>query len=162
MQVNPMESASISVAKMSLYYVKSTAIRMLLRLNVILISSVRRGGATLWNRGFITGSYFGSSLYPLQHSPFLALILGYGLQRVEESANAIDRADVVILHANRLSKLIVDEETGLRGFLLTRNPAFLEPMHSADLQIEPEFDTLFTLVHRPDQVARLHRLQASP
>jgi len=91
----------------------------------------------------------------------LALILGYGLQRVEESANAIDRADVVILHGNRLTKLIVDEETGLRGFLLTRNPAFLEPMHSADLQIEPEFDTLFSLVHRPDQVARLHRLEAA-
>ena len=32
---------------------------------------------------------------------------------------------------------------------------------SADLQIEPEFDTLFSLVHRPDQVARLHRLEAA-
>jgi PAS domain S-box-containing protein len=98
---------------------------------------------------------------PVAALAILAIILGYGLQRVEESANAIDRADVVILHGNRLTKLIVDEETGLRGFLLTRNPAFLEPMHSADLQIEPEFDTLFTLVHRPDQVARLHRLQAT-
>jgi len=91
----------------------------------------------------------------------LALILGYGLERVEESASAIDRADVVTLHGNRLGKLIVDEETGLRGFLLTRNPVFLEPLQSADLQIEPEFDTLFSLVHRPDQVARLHRLQTS-
>jgi PAS domain S-box-containing protein len=98
---------------------------------------------------------------PVAALAILALILGYGLQRVEESANAIDRADVVILHGNRLTKLIVDEETALRGFLLTRNPAFLEPMHSADLQIEPEFDTLFSLVHRPDQVARLHRLQAA-
>jgi PAS domain S-box-containing protein len=62
---------------------------------------------------------------------------------------------------NRLSKLILDEETGLRGFLLTRNSVFLEPLHSADLQIEPEFDTLFSLVHRPDQVARLRRLQQS-
>jgi PAS domain S-box-containing protein len=98
---------------------------------------------------------------PVAALAILALILGYGLQRVEESANAVDRADVVILHANRLTKLIVDEETGLRGFLLTRNPAFLEPMHTADLQIEPEFDTLFTLVHRPDQVSRLQRLQAT-
>ena len=80
---------------------------------------------------------------------------------MEESASAIDRADVVTLHGNRLGRLIVDEETGLRGFLLTRNPVFLEPLHSADLQIEPEFDTLFTLVHRPDQIARLRSLQAS-
>jgi PAS domain S-box-containing protein len=98
---------------------------------------------------------------PVAALAILALILGYGLERVEESASAIDRADVVTLHANRLGKLMVDEETGLRGFLLTRNPAFLEPMHSADLQIEPEFDTLYSLVHRPDQVARLHHLQAT-
>jgi PAS domain S-box-containing protein len=91
----------------------------------------------------------------------LALILGYGLQRVQESASAVDRADVVILHANRLIKLMVDEETGLRGFLLTHNPVFLEPLHQADQQIEPEFKTLFDLVHRPDQVARLQRLQAT-
>ncbi|NYF51692.1 ATP-binding protein [Tunturiibacter gelidoferens] len=98
---------------------------------------------------------------PVAALAFLALILGYGLQRVEESAKAIDRADVVILHGNRLTKLILDEETGLRGFLLTRNPVFLQPLHSADLQIEPEFDTLFTLIQRPDQLARLHRIQAS-
>jgi PAS domain S-box-containing protein len=90
----------------------------------------------------------------------LAIILGYGLQRVQESANAVDRADVVILHANRLIKLIVDEETGLRGYLLVRNPVFLEPLHQADHQIDSEFETLFTLVRRPDQVERLHRLQA--
>lgn len=98
---------------------------------------------------------------PVAALAVLALILGYGLQRVEESAKAIDRADVVILHGNRLTKLILDEETGLRGFLLTRNPVFLQPLHSADLQIEPEFDTLFTLIQRPDQLARLHRIQAS-
>ncbi|WP_433982928.1 CHASE3 domain-containing protein [Tunturiibacter empetritectus] len=97
---------------------------------------------------------------PIAALTILALVLGYGLQRVEESADAIDRADVVILHGNRLIRFILDEETGLRGFLLTRNPVFLEPLHSADLQIEPEFDTLYSLVHRPDQVARLHRLQA--
>ncbi len=96
---------------------------------------------------------------PVAALAFLALILGYGLQRVEESASAVDRADVVLLHANRLTKLILDEETGLRGFLLTRNPLFLDPLHSADLQIEPEFDTLFNLVHRTDQVERLRRLQ---
>src|ERR1700722_6983513 len=98
---------------------------------------------------------------PVAALAFLALILGYGLQRVEESASAVDRADVILLHANRLTRLILDEETGLRGFLLTRNPVFLEPLHSADLQIEPEFDTLFNLVRRPDLVERLRHLQRS-
>ncbi len=91
----------------------------------------------------------------------LAIILGYGLQRVQESAKAVDNADVVTIHANRLIKLMVDEETALRGFLLVRDPVFLQPMHEADQKIEPEFNTLFALVHRPDQVARLQRLQAT-
>lgn len=98
---------------------------------------------------------------PIAALAVLAIILGYGLQRVQQSANTVDRADVVILHSNRLIKLMVDEETGLRGFLLVRNPAFLQPLHDADQQIKPEFDTLFSLVHNPDLVARLHRLQAT-
>jgi len=96
---------------------------------------------------------------PIAALTVLALILGYGLQRIQESASTVDRADVVILHGNRLIKLMVDEETGLRGFLLSRNPVFLEPLHEADQQIEPEFNTLFGMVHRPDQLARLHHLQ---
>src|ERR1700722_14337974 len=96
---------------------------------------------------------------PIAALTVLALILGYGLQRIQDSATTVDRADVVILHANRLIKLMVDEETGLRGFLLSRNPAYLQPLQAADQQIEPEFNTLFPMVHRPDQVARLHRLQ---
>ncbi len=98
---------------------------------------------------------------PIAALTVLAIILGYGLQRIQQSASAVDRADVVILHANRLIKLMVDEETGLRGFLLSRNPVFLEPLHEADKQIEPEFSTLFTMVQRPDQVAGLRRLQAA-
>jgi PAS domain S-box-containing protein len=98
---------------------------------------------------------------PIAALTVLAIILGYGLQRIQQSASAVDRADVVILHANRLIKLMVDEETGLRGFLLSRNPAFLEPLREADKQIEPEFNTLFTMVQRPDQVARLRRLLAA-
>jgi PAS domain S-box-containing protein len=97
---------------------------------------------------------------PIAALTVLALILGYGLERIQASARAVDRADVVILHANRLIKLVIDEETGLRGFLLTRNPVFLQPLDAADQQIESEFNTLFNLVHRPDQVARLKRLQA--
>jgi PAS domain S-box-containing protein len=98
---------------------------------------------------------------PIAALTVLAIILGYGLQRIQQSASAVDRADVVLLHANRLIKLMVDEETGLRGFLLSRNPVFLQPLHEADQQIEPEFNTLFTMVQRPDQVARLRRLQAT-
>ncbi len=98
---------------------------------------------------------------PIAALTLLALILGYGLQRLQESADLVDRADVVTLHANRLIKLIVDEETSLRGYLIVRNPTFLEPLRAADKQIDAEFDTLYSLVHRPDQVERLKHLQTS-
>jgi PAS domain S-box-containing protein len=98
---------------------------------------------------------------PIAALTVLAIVLGYGLQRVQESANIVDRADVVTLHANRLIKLMIDEETGLRGFLLVRDPVFLEPLRDADQKIEPEFNTLFSMVNRPDQVARLQHLQAA-
>lgn len=96
---------------------------------------------------------------PVAALTVLAIILGYGLERVQESATTVDRADVVIQHANRLIKLMVDEETGLRGYLLVRDPVFLQPLHEADQNIEPEFNALFDLVHRPDLVDRLHRLR---
>jgi PAS domain S-box-containing protein len=96
---------------------------------------------------------------PIAALTILALLLGYGLERIQESARRVDQGDVAILHANHVIKLMIEEETSLRGFLLSRNPVFFQPLHDADRQIEPEFDTLFTAVHRPDQVARLHRLQ---
>ena len=98
---------------------------------------------------------------PVAALTVLAFVLGYGLQRVQESAKAVDRADVTILHANRLIKLMVDEETGLRGYLLVRDPVFLQPLHEADQKIEPEFKTLSAMVHNPELAARLQRLQAT-
>jgi PAS domain S-box-containing protein len=98
---------------------------------------------------------------PVASLAVLALLLGLGLQHVQRSARSVDHSDLVIGHINHLIKLIVDEETGLRGYLLTKDPVFLQPFHAADQQLEPEFDALFALVpHRPDQLSRLHRLQA--
>ncbi len=98
---------------------------------------------------------------PIAALAVLAFILAAGLQRVQQSANAVDHSDVVILHANRLLKLIIDEETGLRGFLLVRDPVFLDPMHAADREIEPEFNALFALLRSPEQINRLRHIQAS-
>ena len=90
----------------------------------------------------------------------LALTLAYGIQQMQRSARRVDRTDQVLAHANKLVKLMVDEETGLRGFLITRNPIFLQPYREANLQLEPEFKTLFDLVKRdPEQTTRLQRLQ---
>ena len=98
---------------------------------------------------------------PIVALGLLALILAYGLQQVQRSARRLDHSDQVIAHANNLVKLIVDEETGLRGFLLTHDSIFLQPYQEATQQLEPEFTTLFNLRKQdPEQTARLQRLQA--
>jgi PAS domain S-box-containing protein len=99
---------------------------------------------------------------PIIAVALLAVTLAYGFQQVQQSARRVDRSDQVIAHADNVVKLMVDEETGLRGFLLTRDPIFLGPYHQAKQQLEPEFTTLFDLVRRdPEQTARLQRVQTA-
>ena len=99
---------------------------------------------------------------PLVALGLLALTVAYGFRQVQGSARRVDHSDRVIAHANNLVKLMVDEETGLRGFLLTRDATFLEPYQKATQQLDPEFSALANLVrHDPEQTARLQRLQAA-
>jgi PAS domain S-box-containing protein len=99
---------------------------------------------------------------PIVALALLALTLAFGFRLVLRSARRVDRSDQVIAHANNLVKLMVDEETGLRGFLLTHDPTFFQPYQEAAQHLEPEFTTLFNLVRRdPEQTARLQRLQTA-
>ena len=99
---------------------------------------------------------------PIIALALLAIILAYGFQKVQQSARRVDHSDQVIARANNLVKLMVDEETGLRGFLLTRDPVFLEPYDRAKQHLEPEFAALFNMVRRnPEQTARLQRVQTA-
>jgi PAS domain S-box-containing protein len=97
---------------------------------------------------------------PIVALGLLALTLAYGIRQMERGARRVDHSDRVIAQANKLVKLMVDEETGLRGFLLTRDPTFLQPYREAQQQLEPEFTALFDLIkHDPEQTARLKQLQ---
>jgi PAS domain S-box-containing protein len=101
-------------------------------------------------------------LLPLVALGLLALTVAYGFRQVERSARRVDHSDRVIAHAHNLVRLMVDEETGLRGFLLSHDATFLEPYQKATQKLDPEFSDLFSLVrHDPEQTARLQRLQAT-
>jgi PAS domain S-box-containing protein len=99
---------------------------------------------------------------PVAALTVLALILAYGLQRIDRAAQLADHSDQIIAQANLLIKLMVDEETGIRGYLLVHNPLFLQPMREADQRFDAEMLKLSDMVRgRPEQVAKLQRLQAS-
>ena len=53
---------------------------------------------------------------------------------VADIQGADDRIQQTIL----IEKLIVDEETGLRGYEVTHDPAFLEPFHAAEARLPAE------------------------
>jgi PAS domain S-box-containing protein len=97
---------------------------------------------------------------PIVALGLLALTLAYGLQQVQLSARRVDHSDRVIASANNLLRLIIDEETGLRGFLHSRDEAFLEPYRKAEQELEPAFTNLLDLDRRdPEQIERLQRWQ---
>jgi PAS domain S-box-containing protein len=99
---------------------------------------------------------------PIIALALLALTLVVGFRQVQQSASQVDHSDRVIASINDLVKLMVDEETGLRGFLLTRDTRFLQPYQNASQQLKPAFSALFTLVRSdPEQTARLQRLQTA-
>jgi CHASE3 domain sensor protein len=100
------------------------------------------------------------TILPLAVIGLLCLVLSYGLYSVEQRSLAVDEADLVIAHSNNLIKLMVDEETGLRGYLLTKNSVFLEPFQVADSRMDSEFSELFRLLTKfPTQTRQLVELQ---
>jgi CHASE3 domain sensor protein len=101
-------------------------------------------------------------ILPVVLAGSLSIVLSYGLRSAEQRSLAVDESDVVISHTNNLMRLMVDEETGLRGYLLTGDPAFLEPYTIATKNTDSEFTLLFDLVAKfPDQTKELTELQTA-
>lgn len=99
-------------------------------------------------------------LLPLLALAVLVAGLAYSLQRMQQSAARVDHSDQIIAHANRLLTLIIDEETGIRGYFLGRDPVFLEPYTRARQMLPQEFDSTLAMIHdNPGQVARLQQLR---
>lgn len=101
-------------------------------------------------------------LIPLLGLLLVALGLGYALHRVENDAAWLDHSDRVIAQGNRLIQLIVDDETGIRGYFLSHDPSFLQPYNRAEQILPRQFDLAAAMVaDNPTQVANLERLRAS-
>ncbi|MGB9992665.1 response regulator [Massilia sp. SM-13] len=75
--------------------------------------------------------------------------------------NWVEHSERVIGNAQELRKLSVDMETGMRGFLLTGDEAFLAPYKLAKPKVRTGIDTLLQLVaDNPVQVDRLRNIDA--
>jgi CheY-like chemotaxis protein/CHASE3 domain sensor protein len=84
-----------------------------------------------------------------------AAIIGYLLSVLA----TVEQSERVIRHANEASKLAVDQETGVRGYLLTGEEIFLSPYNLSIARSDATMRTLFKMSEDdPAQLARLNQI----
>jgi signal transduction histidine kinase len=84
--------------------------------------------------------------------------VNFAMLRSAERANTHVHEVISALH--RTQALLADAESGQRGFILTRRPAFLDPYDGALAHLPGALERLETLVaEEPEQRARLHQLR---
>jgi signal transduction histidine kinase len=93
----------------------------------------------------------------------LLLLSGVSIWQITRLLSAmqwVDHTDQVIARANRVQRLLLDMESGVRGYLLSGEQDFLEPYQQGTSQINPALDQLEHLVSdNPSQVQRVAELR---
>jgi PAS domain S-box-containing protein len=101
-------------------------------------------------------------LLPLVLLLLLALVLAWQIQRTLREQRRIDHTDRITAQLNELERLVVDQETGLRGYQLTHDPTTLEPYQNAEGALHGTLDRLLLLVREdPEQLTRLRQIRES-
>ena len=96
--------------------------------------------------------------------PIIALVLVTGIlvlqiHSLESSAASLDHSDAVIARMHSLQRLMIDEETGLRGYLLTSRPEFLEPYTLGRGEVDGDLAELQRLLSDdPEQLKLLNQI----
>ena len=95
----------------------------------------------------MTESSFRQLLLRLAYIPILSLlgflaILGFELRQIALLRLEGSQATTILLQSDRLQKSMIDEETGIRGYLATKNSLFLQPYNEATARFEGELSLL--------------------
>src|ERR1700684_2654656 len=85
-------------------------------------------------------------LLPLLLLLLLALVLVCQIQRTMREQRRIDHTDRITAQLNELERLVVDQETGLRGYQLTHDPTTPGPYQDAEGACDGTLDRLLLLV----------------
>jgi PAS domain S-box-containing protein len=95
----------------------------------------------------MTESSFRQLLLRLAYIPILSLlgflaILGVELREIALLRFAGSQATTILLQSDRLEKSMIDEETGIRGYLAAKNSLFLQPYNEASARFDGELSQL--------------------
>lgn len=140
-------------------------------------STVSSGSAPIGREPDATGSEsrvptldqkrFRASLRLTVAVPLLAALIFAGAALwaaydLNTSMQWVDHTDQVIGQSRRVLKLLVDMETGERGYLVTGNDVFLQPYRETSKVLDSEYQKLYLMVaDNPSQQTRLERLHDS-
>ena len=87
-------------------------------------------------------------------------VLALSVWQLKRSADWVDHTDEVIASANRIQKLVIDAETGARGYELTGNSTFLEPWNASKSALVSELKNLRVLLaDNTEQQTRIDSIQ---
>ena len=101
-----------------------------------------------------------ASLLPAAALLVAAGALFFGIRGTGSTVHLIEQADQCISQATLVQKLMVDEESGLRGYQVTGDPQFLTPFHNAEAPLTAGFAHLHDLLRdHPDDIADLDALE---
>ncbi|HKV41602.1 MAG TPA: PAS domain S-box protein, partial [Blastocatellia bacterium] len=100
--------------------------------------------------------------FPLILMTILAAMLLWEIQRLLSVTQWVDQADKTIAMAYNVDKLLLDMETGLRGYQLIPHPSFFEPYKRAEPLVYPSIDSLTEMVSGdPMQLSRVKAIKNS-
>ncbi len=92
-------------------------------------------------------SQFNNILRQVFLLPVVALLVVAGalylqIRNANATVNLIQESDARISQATQIAKLVVDEESGLRGYETTSDPRFLQPFLDAESHVQQEIQNL--------------------
>lgn len=102
-----------------------------------------------------------AAILPIGLLLVLAGVLVWQIQHLLATAAWVEQTDRVITDAGRLLRAHIDMETGLRGFVLTRDRAFLEPFDRGVARIPELADAMRQAVVDEAQIRRLAEIDAA-
>jgi signal transduction histidine kinase/DNA-binding response OmpR family regulator/CHASE3 domain sensor protein len=95
-------------------------------------------------KSLLSGRLWAAMLTPVFLLLGAGALLAYQIERLNQNAQWVDHTDAVIASTYETLKGILDQETGLRGYLLAEDTAFLTPYRQANP--EQTLDELLLLV----------------
>jgi PAS domain S-box-containing protein len=82
---------------------------------------------------------------PIAACLFLAAVLAWQIYQSSTTVVLIENSDLRIALATKIELLVVDEETGLRGYQTTSDTRFLQPYYAAEAPMQQAIDTLMQI-----------------